>query len=273
MINYKFITRHLSDTQKSAVRSVLKRILSLFPANAKLTILAIKHGTDKLTHGYAPHYERYFSTLRLKRLNILEIGIGGYRDPKAGGESLRLWKDYFPNSMIHGIDIHDKLAHAEERISIYQGSQDDPEFLKAVVRKAGPINIVIDDGSHVNKHVITSFRTLFPLLASGGIYVIEDLQTSYIPDYGGDSENLGDPATSLGVLKQLIDGLNYQWLPARTPTYFDQNVLSVHFYPKMAFILKGVNPADPRSPACSARAARHASGECGNQTEDGVDTA
>jgi hypothetical protein len=250
VINYKLITRHLSEKQKSALRKGIKQILSLYPANPGLRVLAMKHGTDKLTHGYIPKYEQYFAPLRLKQLQILEIGIGGYDDPKAGGESLRMWKEYFPNSIIYGIDIYDKKPHEEKRIRIFQGRQDDPEFLKAVVREAASIDIVIDDGSHVNEHVISSFRTLFPLLVNNGIYAIEDLHTSYIPKYGGTTENLDDPATSLGVLKTFIDGLNYQWLAGREPTYFDHNILSVHFYPKMAFIFKGVNQKDPRSPAC-----------------------
>jgi hypothetical protein len=247
MINYKFITRHLSNRQKSALKRVLKGVLSMWPSSASLAILAVKHGTDKFTHGYVPRYERYFSPLRMRKMNILEIGIGGYEDPKAGGESLRMWKEYFPNSTIYGVDIYDKRQHEEERIRIFQGSQTDPQFLQAVVQQAGCIDIVIDDGSHMNEHVISSFKTLFPLLASNGIYVIEDLQTSYIPKYGGSSENLDHSGTSIAMLKKLIDGLNYQWIASYTPSYFDQNIDAVHFYPKMAFVLKGVNMGDPRS--------------------------
>jgi hypothetical protein len=247
MINYKIIINHLSDKQKSAIKNTLKKVASMWPSNTSLTVLAIKYGTDKWTHGYIPKYEKYFSPLRQKKLNILEIGIGGYKYPKAGGESLRMWKEYFPNSMIYGIDIYDKKPHEEERIRVFQGSQDDPEFLKKVVKKTGSLDLIIDDGSHVSEHVISSFWTLFPLLSNNGIYVIEDLQTSYIPKYGGSRENFNYSGTSVGFLKRLIDGLNYQWIKAHTPTYFDQNIVAMHFYPKIAFIFKGENKRDHRS--------------------------
>jgi len=233
MINYKFITKHLSDKQKSAIKKVLGMFMSMWPSSASITVLAMKHGTDKWTHGYIPIYEKYFSPLRLKKMNILEIGVGGYRDPKAGGESLRMWKEYFPNSMIYSIDIYDKIPLEEERIKIFQGSQDDPRFLEAVFKKAGSLDIIIDDGSHMNEHVIFSFRTLFPLLANNGIYVIEDLHTSYIPKYGGSYENFEHSGTSVGMLKKQIDGLNYQWITSYVPTYLDLNIVAVHFYSKM----------------------------------------
>jgi hypothetical protein len=247
MINYRVITDHLTDRQKSIIKNCLNRIVTIWPSTASLVVLAIKHGTDKLTHGYIPRYEKYFSSVRLKKVNILEIGVGGYKDPKAGGESLRMWKEYFPNGIIYAVDIYDKRPHAEERIRIFQGSQNDPEFLKAVVQKAGSFDIIIDDGSHVNEHVITSFGTLFPLLANNGIYVIEDLQTSYNPKYGGSSEELDHSRTSIGMLKKLIDGLNYQYIEGRAPTYLDQNITAIHLYPKMAFVFKGRNGKDPRA--------------------------
>jgi hypothetical protein len=114
-------------------------------------------------------------------------------------------------------------------------------FLKEVATDIVQIDIIIDDGSHVNEHVITSFRTLFPYLQDGGIYVIEDLHTSYWPEYGGNWVSLNEPTTSVSMLKSLVDGLNYQYIPDRSPTYFDESILSVHFYPKIVFIIKGKN--------------------------------
>src|SRR5689334_12158069 len=74
-----------------------------------LVALAKLHGTDKWgTHQYALHYQSHFRSLQYRRLNILEIGVGGADNPQAGGNSLRMWKDYFPNANIYGIDIYDK---------------------------------------------------------------------------------------------------------------------------------------------------------------------
>jgi hypothetical protein len=155
-------------------------------------LLGLKHGTDKYGHRYIEYYENMFRPLRKKKLNILEIGIGGYDKPQNAGESLRMWKDYFPNSTIYGIDIYDKSFHQKKRIKIFQGSQNDPDFLKFVAKQIGNINIVIDDGSHVNEHIITSFTTLFPFLSNNGYNVIEDIQTSCWPHLGGNWKNLND---------------------------------------------------------------------------------
>ena len=126
-----------------------------------LTHLARIHETDKWgTHWYTPHYEKHFRNLRKKKLRILEIGVGGYEDPNAGGASLRMWKYYFPKSLIFSLDIYDKTKLQERRIKIFQGSQNDPDFLRKLVEQMGGVDIVIDDGSHVNEHVITAFRTL-----------------------------------------------------------------------------------------------------------------
>jgi hypothetical protein len=209
-----------------------------------LTALSKIHKTDKTgSHWYIPHYERHFRNLRNKRLRILEIGVGGYGDPDSGGESLRMWKYYFPKSSIYSLDIYDKTRIQEPRIKIFQGSQNDPDFLHKIVAQMGGLDIVIDDGSHINEHVITSFRKLFPLLCEGGIYVIEDTQTSYWPKWGGDSYDLNNPNTTMNLLKTLTDGLNYQEIAKKNyqPSYFDQNIVSIHFYHNIVFIHKGRN--------------------------------
>ena len=209
-----------------------------------LNRLAVFYGTDKWgAHYYTQHYVTHFEPYRHRKLNVLEIGIGGYRDVRAGGESLRMWRTYFPRAIIHGLDIHDKSYHRERRIHTYQGSQNDPAFLNQVAADIGRLDIIIDDGSHISEHVITSFKTLFPLLEKGGLYVIEDTQTSYWPDWKGDAHDRNTPRTSMGFLKALVDGLNYEEFPDKTyePTYFDRHITSIHFYHNLVFIYKGDN--------------------------------
>lgn len=228
---------------KPALRQPRKRMLArLYRHN--LVRLATIFRTDKWNgHWYIPLYERYFRPLRFKRLNIVEIGVGGYEDPKCGGHSLRMWKAYFPKSHLYGIDCYDKRELEEPRIRIFHGWQEDTEFLRHVVKAIGRVDIVIDDGSHVNAHVITAFETLFPLLADDGIYVVEDTQTSYWPGRGGSSELLNDPTTTMGYFKCLVDGLNHaEFLkPGYQPSYFDQHITAMHFYRNLIFILKGNN--------------------------------
>lgn len=85
--------------------------------------------------------------------------------------------------LIYGLDIFDKHV-AGPRIRTIRGDQNDPECLAELAGEIGPLDVVIDDGSHVSEHVLTSFRALFPHLRASGLYVVEDLQTSCWPSHG-----------------------------------------------------------------------------------------
>lgn len=206
--------------------------------------LAMIYGSDKWgTHQYAAHYARRLRRLRLKKITLLEIGIGGYEDPQAGGNSLRMWRRYFPNAQIVGLDCFDKSPHAENRIRIYRGDQSDEGILRQIVAEVGRPDIVIDDGSHINRDVIKSFEVLFPLLADDGLYVVEDTQTAYWPECGGSSDDLLHAPTSMCLLKSLVDGLNHQEFinPGYIPSYYDQHITALHFYHNLVFVQKGRN--------------------------------
>ena len=223
---------------------VLQYIVHRLFFGRNLKALALLCGTDKWGgHQYAQHYANMFSPLRKKRLNILEIGIGGYDDPMLGGGSLRMWRTYFPKSRIYGIDIHDKSMHDERRIKTLKGSQVDEDFLTKVIETIGHIDIIIDDGSHLNEHVIKTFSFLFPKLQENGIYVVEDTQTSYWNEYGGTSEDLSRQDTSMGFLKQLVDGINYTEYKKENyePSYYDKHIVGMHFFHNIVFIEKGQN--------------------------------
>jgi hypothetical protein len=235
---------HLSDSQYFA----LKRLYGRLVHAQDLPRLARIFGTDKEgSHYYGRHYQEHFQALRLKNVNLLEIGIGGYEDSKSGGHSLRMWKTYFPNGRISGIDLLDKSSLEEPRIRTFAGSQVDEAFLKRVIAEIGAPDIIIDDGSHRSEHVIASFRILFPLLSPNGIYVVEDLQTSYWgPELGeewGGSSDLNAPHTSMNFMKSLLDSLNYEefTLAGHTPSYLDRHIVAMHFYHNLAFIQKGMN--------------------------------
>jgi hypothetical protein len=215
-------------------------------------LLTETNGSDKWHgHNYAEAYYRHFRDLKEKPICLLEIGVGGYQDdvtgygnPALGGDSLRFWKTFFDKGRIYAIDIEDKSVHQEDRITIFQGSQTDTAFLSRVIQTIGPLDIIIDDGSHINSHVITSFELLFPHLKDGGIYVVEDTQTSYWPDgYGGDPVNRSNPKTIMGYFKNYIDGLNHAEFPEPDykPSYFDLNIRSISFYHNMIFLNKGAN--------------------------------
>lgn len=228
--------------------------------NPTFAELAVKHGTDKNReekalvtrqgttmevggHLYAPHYDFHFQPLRDRDITLFEIGVGGFDDRQAGGESLRMWKEYFLKAQIISLDYYDKTALQEDRIRIYQGSQDDPNILHKIHKEHGDFDIIIDDGSHLCQHVIASFKILFPLLKIGGMYVVEDLETSYWKVTGGSSTDLNTTKSSMGFFKSLLDGLNHVEfeLPGYMPTYFDKHIVSMTFYHNMVVIYKGEN--------------------------------
>ena len=175
-----------------------------------LTELAQEFRTDKWgVHYYTPHYENHLQHLRDDTFTLLEIGIGGYSRERQGGASLRMWKRFFHNATIVGLDIEDKSFVEEERIHAVLGDQTDETTLRDVINTYGAPMVVVDDGSHVPADIVATFGLLFPLLPDGAVYVIEDTQTSYWPEWGGQ-EDPGASGTSMAFVKTLLDGLNYE---------------------------------------------------------------
>lgn len=147
-----------------------------------LTFLANEYGTDKGTmsygHGYSVTYHEFFKDMVDESVKLLEIGVC---DPRFPGASLKMWKEYFPNGRFTGIDINPEArAFADDRVKIWIGDQNNPVDILTMVRICGPeFDIIIDDGSHIGEHILTSFKTLWKAVKPGGYYVIEDLHSVY----------------------------------------------------------------------------------------------
>jgi hypothetical protein len=107
-------------------------------------------------------------------INFLEIGIDQ-------GSSLKVWRDYFTNAKIYGIDlfIHDNMKSRTD-ITCGIADQSKEEELKELINNWGNPNfdIIIDDGGHSVKQMRVSIETLWKSLKSGGYYIIEDLHTN-----------------------------------------------------------------------------------------------
>lgn len=189
-----------------------------------------------------PHYERHLGHLRKKRFVLLEIGIGGEDAVDQGGASLKMWRDYFRRADIVGLDLFDKSFLDGPRLTTVVGSQSDPAALRDAVAACGVPTVVVDDGSHVTADTITTFQILFPQMPDGAIYVIEDVQTSYWPSYGGDPD-VRALGTTMAFVKDLIDGLNHEEYasPSATPSMTDIWVKAVHCYHNLVVIEKGFN--------------------------------
>jgi tetratricopeptide repeat protein/methyltransferase family protein len=208
-----------------------------------LTRIALRHGTDKWgAHFYTPVYHQLFAHLRERPVRLLEIGIGGYEFARLGGASLAMWADYFPNGRILGIDVCAKTLELDPRVSIRQGSQDDAAFLTRMSSEHGPFDIAIDDGSHVPAHVIASFNVLFPLLADGGLYVIEDVQSTFWPQFGG---SVLDGGGTMQLARTMLEHLHHAEIaivqPERPVSELVRSIRSFRAWHNVFAIEKGDN--------------------------------
>jgi hypothetical protein len=147
--------------------------------------LANKHNTDKGTayldvsvHGYAPIYDTYLSNWRDSEIRLLEIGVCMEYTP--GGQSVRMWHEYFPNASIYTFDIVDmKGLETElgERVKFYKGDQGSRTDLENMYKEFGSkeFDFILEDGSHIHHHQMISLAYLFKYVKSGGYYILEDI--------------------------------------------------------------------------------------------------
>jgi len=208
-----------------------------------LTRLAIKHGTDKWgPHFYTPIYHELFAHLRDKPVRLLEIGVGGYDYKMVGGASLAMWAEYFPHGRIVGIDTAPKTLSLDPRVSLLVGSQADPAFLANLCDQHGPFDVVIDDGSHIPQHVATSFYALFPRLSQQALYVIEDVQTAFWPQFGG---SILDGGATMKLAQAVLGFLNHAELKVVQPKLqvapFAKQIRSLRAFHNIIVVEKGDN--------------------------------
>ncbi|MGL6298361.1 MAG: class I SAM-dependent methyltransferase [Methanobacteriaceae archaeon] len=181
---------------------------------------------DKWNH-YFNIYHRHFKKFRGKNITLIEFGV-------FKGGSLQMWKHYFgKNARIIGVDINPECENlVEDQIEIYIGDQEDREFLKSLMEKIGDVDLIIEDGGHKMNQQINTFEEVWPYVKNKGIFLIEDLHTSYWEDYGGKYKKEG---TFIEYSKNLIDYINAYYsrdenLPVNNYT---QTIEGMHIYPSI----------------------------------------
>ncbi len=143
-----------------------------------------------------------------------------------------MWKHYFgKKARIIGVDINKECKKLEEKqIEIYIGDQEDPVFLKKLRKIAGPIDILIEDGGHTMGQQITTFEEMFPAIIDGGIYLVEDLHTSYWKEYGGAYKKNG---SFIEYAKRLVDHMNAYHSRDKNKhpvTNYTRSIKAMHIY-------------------------------------------
>ena len=164
-----------------------------------LDTVGLRTDTDKCSkhHDFLRFYEPFIRPSRHEMSAILEVGVS------AGG-SVRMWEQYLPNTKVVALDINPAaVRHASSRVKIEIVDQSDPKALVDVAVKHGPFDLIIDDGSHFWDHQILTMQCLMPFVKRGGLYIMEDIDTSYgsyIPLY-----NNGANVSAAEYLKRLLD--------------------------------------------------------------------
>lgn len=208
----------------------------------ELNDLMVKYGTDKQKniHNYVEFYTNYFSQIKQKKLKILEIGI--FRPPLNNPDfrvaaSLKTWYDYFPNSEIYGIDLGDFSDIDNDRIHTMIANQDlrhkneEYDGLNEVIKKfGGDFDIIIDDGGHTMSQQQITLAFLFKYLKPGGLFVIEDLETS--KKWGHAYNKTNSQYTTLFMLENYLNSRKIfsDFMTEEEKTYLVKNIKEVNLH-------------------------------------------
>ncbi|HSB22054.1 MAG TPA: class I SAM-dependent methyltransferase [Burkholderiaceae bacterium] len=195
-----------------------------------------RQNTGRLIHKwnhYFEIYDRHFARFRGQPVHIVEFGV-------SQGGSLSMWRDYFgPQAQLVGVDINPHCKRFEEPgIRIEVGDQEDRAFLRRLADNLPPIDILIDDGGHTMQQQICTFEELFPKVGPTGVYLIEDLHTSYWKEWGGGVRRKG---SFIEYSKDFIDRI-HAW-HSKEPdklaiSEFTRTVHSLHYYDSVLVIEK-----------------------------------
>ena len=188
---------------------------------------------------YIEVYDQYFSKFRDREINFLEIGL-------SQGGSIDMWKEYFgPKLNFYGVDINpESKAFEEEKVKIFIASQDSKSDLEKLKASLPQVDILIDDGGHTMKQQINTFEVLFDLVKPGGIYLCEDVHTSYWKLYHGKYKGNN---TFIEYSKNFIDQIHAWFSEDKSKFKVDnltRNIKAIHYYTNMVFIEKA-NMTEP----------------------------
>jgi len=185
--------------------------------------------THKWNH-YFEIYDRHLYHLRNSKINLLEIGI-------SHGGSIQMWDHYFGgNATIYAVDINPECKKFQsENVKIFIGSQENKRFLHELRSAIPCVDVLIDDGGHTMKQQITTFKALFDHVTENGIYICEDLHTSYWKHFGGGYKRKG---SFIEFSKNFIDSLHTWHRKNRKPDPITKTVHSVHYYDSILVLEK-----------------------------------
>ena len=176
---------------------------------------------------YFQVYEEMFNKYVGKKITFVEVGV-------LQGGSLFMWREYFgKDARIIGIDLHPNAKELEKHgFEIYIGSQSDKNFWRNFYTKVGKIDILLDDGGHVNDQQIVTLSESVNNINDGGIIMTEDVHTSYFKKFGNPSKY-----SYINYSKYLIDVVNSRFPETEIKkNNFRNKIYSISFYESIVAI-------------------------------------
>jgi hypothetical protein len=189
---------------------------TLFNIYKKLPYTSLKIDT------YFLAYEEIFKKYIDKKITFIEVGV-------LHGGSLFMWREYFgPKARIIGIDLDPAAKELEKHgFEIFIGSQSDKFFWENFYSKIGKIDILLDDGGHVNDQQIITLNEAINNTNDGGVIVVEDTHTSYLRSFGNPSKY-----SFINYSKFLVDAVNSRFTDTniKMNNNFNKKIYSINFY-------------------------------------------
>ena len=201
-----------------------------FSTTTYLDDIGKKFATDKCSvlHNYLDKYDFILNQFKNSSFNLLELGV-------FFGSSLKMWKEYFPNAKIFGVDINPNcMQYSDDRIEVLIGDLSNVQNL-IELKKINP-SIIIDDASHLWSHQVKAILTLFSCLPSGGVYIMEDLGTSLNTDKWSDYNDY--PVSGYDICQQIAEVATGK-THLRNPGLYQEQIEEIGMQTEMISFIKG----------------------------------
>ncbi len=139
--------------------------------------------TDKNTiHSYLHLYNELLTKKRFTAKNVLEVGIGSFGEKNGG--SIKLWRDYFTNATIYGLDVlpinrvMDELLN-DPRVILYTSTDayNEDFFNKNFLNKNIKCDFMLDDGPHTLESMVQFIKLYSQIMTDDGILIVEDVKS------------------------------------------------------------------------------------------------
>ena len=157
---------------------------------------------------YLEMYHNHMSRFRGRDVIFMEIGV------QSGGK-IPLLRHYFGEGFVYvGVDVNPSTKRYESAdwVHIEVGDSSDPAFLAELRAKYPHVDIFLDDGGHRMDQQMIALREMLPHVQPQGVYILEDLSTSWTPGFGGLPQGrASNPAfldsTTVGLVHKTFDWL------------------------------------------------------------------